>query len=367
MAMNKHEIARIFQETGLLLELKGENPFKTRAYYNGARALELLQEDLEELVREKRLTEIKGIGKTLAENIEELVLKGKLSLYDELRTGIPGSVVEMLKIPGLGPKKVRLLYEQLHITGIRELEYAIKENRLAELPGFGEKTQNRLLLGIEYLKSNQGLYYYAEALRVVLEILEALKENPGIQKISLAGSLRRAMEVVKNIDLVATGEKPTEIIRYFSGLSQVEDILILEDNRASVILKSGIQADLRAVPGWEYAPALRYYTGSKEHNQALAHLAAEKGLTINQHGIFRGKENIECFNEEDLFRMLGLFYIPPDLREILPQVDFRIFFHSSFQEVKPIQDSIVLQLLIALECGHFYLGPAKLPVQNLRR
>lgn len=320
--MNRHEIARVFQELGLLLELKGDNPFKTRAYYNGARIIDLLQEDLETLVREKRLEDIKGIGKTLAENIEELVLTGKLGLYDELRASIPGSVVEMLKIPGLGPKKIRILYEKLDITGIRELEYAIKENRLVELPGFGVKTQNRLLLGIEYLKSNQDLYYYAEVLKAALELLDALNEYTGVQKASLAGSIRRAMEVVRDINLVASGEKPAEIIRYFTNLSQVEDILSLDDNRVKVALESGIQAELRVVSPSEYANTLRYFTGSKEHNAALTQLAGENGLTLSAEGLFRDKQRIEYHTEEDFFKELGLFYIPPELRENKGEIEW---------------------------------------------
>lgn len=315
MVMNKHEIAGVLRDIGLFLELKGENPFKIRAYNNGARTIELLSEDPEKLVSEKRLGDIKGIGKTLAENIEELVQTGKLAVYNELRASIPNGLIEMLKIPGLGPKKIQILYEKMDIASIRELEYAIKENRLVELPGFGLKTQNRLLLGIEYLKSNQGLYYYAEVLRTSLNIIETLKRHPGVLEAEISGSMRRTAEVVRNINITASGDNPADIIRYFAYLPQVEDIISLDDNRAIVSLGSGIQVDLKVVAPKEYIYALRYYTGSKEHNRALSNHAVAKGYTLNEYSLFKGDKRIECKDEQDIYKELGLSFIPPELRE----------------------------------------------------
>lgn len=295
--------------------LKGKTPLKPRPTITGPGLWKLSRRIWSFWCGKKRLEEIKGIGKTLRENIEELYSTGRLALYEEVRASIPDGVLELLRIPGLGPKKVQILYEKLDIASMRELEYAIKENRLVELPGFGLKTQNRLLSGIEYLKSNQGLYYYAEVLKDALELLENLRQHPGVYKAGLAGSMRRAMEVVRNINLVAAGDRPAEIIRHFTLLAQVEDILSLEENRASVVLEQGIQADLRVVRPEDYACALLYYTGSKEHNKALAELAAEKGLTLEPLGIFQGGKKLECQEEKELYRTLGLAYIPPELRE----------------------------------------------------
>lgn len=322
MGMNKNEIAAVFREIGLFLELKGENPFKVRAYNSAARILELLTDDLERLVQNKGLNEIKGIGKTLAENIEELVLTGKLDLYNELRASIPDGLIEMLKISGLGPKKIQILYEKMDIASIRELEYAIKENRLVELPGFGIKTQNRLLLGIEYLKSNQGLYYYAEILRPSLDLIEALKKHSGVAGASISGSMRRRVEVVKDINITASGENPAEIIRYFTYLPQVEDIISMDDNRAIVGLGSGIQVDLKVVAPRDFVYVLRHDTGSREHNQALIDYAFKKGYTLNEQGLFQGDQRIECQDEKEIYKVLGLNYIPPELRENRGEIEW---------------------------------------------
>lgn len=313
--MNKQEVARILQEIALLLELSGENPFKSRAYANGARTIELLQEDLTLLVREKRLETIRGIGAALAEKITEIVLTGRSLYYEELRASIPPGVIEMLRIPGLGPKKVQILYDKLGISSIRELEYAVKENRLVDLPGFGAKSQAKVLTGIEYIKSQQGMYYYSEALIIGQELIELLAKHPAVSDISLAGSIRRAKEVVKDIDLVAASDNPEIVTAYFAHLPEVREVLGRGQIKASVIMKSGIQADLLVVNPLDYPYALHHFTGSKEHNVALRHLAKEKGLKINEYGVFREEEIIPCKSEEEIYQALGLNYIPPELRE----------------------------------------------------
>ncbi|MCR4440634.1 MAG: DNA polymerase/3'-5' exonuclease PolX [Peptococcaceae bacterium] len=313
--MNKHEVARVLREIGLLLELKEDNPFKSRAYYNGARAVELLQEDLQALVSEKKLEGIKGIGKALSEKISELVLTGDLAYYRRLKASLPEGVLELLKIPGLGPKKVKALYEELDISSLRELEYACKENRLVELRGFGGKTQSEVMAAIDYLKKFQDQYYYAEALGQGLALLEEIKKHPGTKEASLAGSIRRAREVVKDIDLVAAGEDTEKLNRFFAGLPQVREVLESGGTCSLVRLETGIRAKLRVVGREEYPYALCYFTGSKEHNAALRRLAGGKGYTISERGLFAGEKKIDCRCEDEIFQVLGLSFIPPELRE----------------------------------------------------
>lgn len=319
--MDKHSVAMILKEIGLLLELKGENPFKSRAYYNGARTVEFLEEDLEILVKENKLRDIKGIGQALNEKITELVLTGSLKYYDELKASIPQGLMEMLNIPGLGPKKIKVLHDELAISSIADLEYACKENRLIELKGFGPKSQENILKGIEYLKRFQGQYYYGEAIAAAEEILEELKKSPHLGEISLAGSIRRYKEIVKDIDMVASSNNPGELTRYMSELSQVTDVIALGETKASVKLCLGINLDLRVVKPQEYPYAVHHFTGSKEHNTAMRHRAKTMGLKMNEYGIFRGEQRIECADEIEVFKALDLEYIPPELRENLGEIE----------------------------------------------
>ena len=313
--MDKQSIFMILKEIGLLLELKGENPFKSKAYYNGARTLELLEEDLETLVKENRLKDIKGIGQALNEKITELVLTGHLKYYDELKASVPQELIEMFNIPGLGPKKIKALHDELAISSIADLEYACKENRLVDLKGFGAKSQKNILESIEYLKRFQGQYYYSEAIIVAEEILEELKKSSYLIDISLAGSIRRCKEIVKDIDLVASSNNPGELTRYMAELSQVMDVLALGETKVSVKLHLGINLDLRVVKPQEYPYALHHFTGSKEHNTAMRHRAKTMNLKMNEYGIFRGEQLLKCADEIEVFKTMGLEYIPPELRE----------------------------------------------------
>jgi len=318
----KQDVSSLLQEIAQLLELKGESAFKSRAYYNAARTVELMGEDeLHRLVEEDKLKEVKGIGDALNEKLKELVLTGSLDYYEELKESIPESLLELLKIPGLGPRKVKALYDTLGITSLGELEYACRENRLVNLKGFGAKTQDNIMKGIEFIRRYQGQHYFSEAREVATGLLEEIKKFPALDRVSLAGSIRRCKELVKDIDLVASTSGPQQLVQYFTEISTVSEVLAKGDTKVSVRLQEGINADLRVVQEKEFPCALHHFTGSKEHNTALRHHAKTMGLKINEYGLFRGEERMDCRSEEGLFQTLGLPYIPPELRENYGEIE----------------------------------------------
>ncbi len=319
--MNKYEIAAVLNDIGLLLELKGENFFKSKAYYDAARTMELLDEDPEILVKEDRLKDIKGFGKALTKKITELVTTGKLQYYEELKQSIPGGLIEMLKIPGLGPKKIRAIYEKLGISTIGELKYACLENRLTKLPGFGEKTQQKVLEGIENLDKYRGRFHYHEAARMAAELIETLRKSGKVIRCSEGGSIRRKKETVKDIDILASSEDSEAVMELFTGHPLVAQVTSKGSTKSSVILYNGMAADLRVVSDEEYPYALHHFTGSKEHNTAMRHISKQHGIKMNEYGLFRGDELIICRTEEEIFQVFGMSYIPPELRENAGEIE----------------------------------------------
>jgi DNA polymerase (family 10) len=313
--MDKKEVAAILDEIGTLLELKGENPFKSRAYSAGARAVEELEEDLFAIIKENRLREIKGIGEGLAQKISELVLTGHLTYYEELKQELPESLREMLRIPGLGPKKIKLLHDQLGIKSIGELEDACNENRLIELPGFGEKSQQKVLQGIGFLRKYQNQFLYSTAFEAAEPIFTSLSKLKQVTRASLAGSLRRKKELVKDIDIVVSTPDSTAVMDYFTAHSQAESIIAKGDTKSSIITAAGIQVDVRTVSDREFPYALHHFTGSKEHNIAMRGRAIQMGMKMNEYGLFKGEKLVPCKDEEEIFKSLKLDYIPPELRE----------------------------------------------------
>jgi DNA polymerase (family 10) len=320
--MDKEKLAEILVEIGTLLELKGENPFKTRAYVNAARTLEGLTEPLNKLVEEKRLGDIKGIGEALQQKITELVTTGKLKYYDELKASVPPGLVEMLGIPGVGPKKVKALHDKLGIESIEQLEAACKAGKVATLEGFGEKTQSKILEGIAFKRTYAARHHLDVALAVAEPILESLRSHPDVIRCSTGGSLRRWRETIGDIDFLVSTKKPAAVIDYFTSQPGILSISAKGETKASVILEGGIQADLRAVSDTEYPFALLYFTGSKEHNIVMRQRAIARGLRLNEYGLFKSKEEtrdpkllVPCKTEEDVFVELGLAYVPPELRE----------------------------------------------------
>jgi DNA polymerase (family 10) len=320
--MEKQKVAEMLVEIGLLLELKGENPFKTRAYSNAARAIETLAEPLLNIVTENRLAEVRGIGESIQKKVVELVTTGKLKYYDELKASIPPGFAELLQIPGMGPKKIKALYEKLGIASIEQLEAACKDGKVAPLDRFGEKTQAKILEGIQFKRQYSARHRLDEALAAAEPILERLREHPDVIRCSTGGSLRRWRETIGDIDFLVSSKKPSNVIEFFTSQPGVLSVSAKGDTKASVIVTGGIQADLRVVSDAEYPFALAYFTGNKEHNITMRQRAIARGLRLNEYGLFRSKEEtrdpklrLPCKTEEEIFAELGLAYIPPELRE----------------------------------------------------
>ena len=320
--MDRDQVVDVLTDIATLLELKGENPFKTRAYLNGARAIETLDESLDQLVAENRLGEVRGLGEALQKKIAELVTTGKLAYYEELKASIPSGLRELLTIPGLGPKKVKALHDQLLIDSIEKLERACQENKVATLKGFGEKTQSNICEGINRRRSYASRHLLAEGLSVAEPILESLRQHPDVIRCGIAGSLRRHKEIIGDVDFLASSKHPNCVIDHFTTLPGIESVSAKGETKASVVLKGGIQCDLRVVSDAEYPFALAYFTGSKEHNIVMRQRAIQRGLRLNEYGLFRSKEEtrdpglrVDCKTEDEIFENLGLTYIPPELRE----------------------------------------------------
>lgn len=314
-ALDNKEVSAILREVALLLELKGENPFKARAYSNAARSVEILEKDLGTIIREGRLKEIKGIGDTMAQHITELVNTGRLQLHEELKTSIPSGHLEMLKIPGLGSRKIKALSDTLGIKTIGELEYACLENRLVELQGFGQKTQERILQGIQQIKKYQGQYLYGEAIVTAEEILKKVLSHPRIIRASLAGSLRRKMEVVRNINLVLSTHHPKEVWSFFSKLPEVEVVRFIDASIGRCSLLSGVEVDLRITSNPAFPYNLFHLTRSLSYWNSMLERAKAVGLKLSEGGFRRNGTLISFEEEEEIFNVLGLDFIPPEVRE----------------------------------------------------
>ncbi len=313
--MKNKEIAEIFQKTAALLEIKGENPYRIRAYQRAAQTIEALTTDVEELAKAGRLEKLPGIGKDLAQKILEILSTGTLSLYEELKKEVPQSLLLLLEVPGLGPKKVKVLYEKLGVDSIEKLEEVCKTHKVSRLPGFGVKTEQNILKGIKLLKEKRGRRPLGEVLPLAEEIVSILKRRSPVEKISIAGSIRRRKETVKDIDVLITSKNPLEVMKKVAELELVEEVIAFGETKTSVRLRQGIQMDVRVVKPESWGAALAYFTGSKAHNIRVRELALEKGLKINEYGVFKGEKRIAGRAEEEVYAAVGLPFIPPELRE----------------------------------------------------
>lgn len=328
--MEKKEIVDILEEMGTLLELQGANPFKSRAFHNASRALEGFTGDLPAAVQSGAIREVKGIGEGIAKVIGDLVTAGRSRDYEDARKGIPAGVLDMLRIQGLGPKRIRLLHQKLKITSIDALEKAAKDGRLAKLEGFGKKTEENILTNIEALRKRSDKSLFPVAEEAASRMLAALKDVKGILRTSVAGSLRRRKEVIGDVDLLvsATDASRQNIMKQFVSHPDVERVIGQGDTKSTVMLRQGISCDLRIVSDQEFPFALNYFTGSKEHNVEMRTRARRLGLSLNEYAFTaveeKGKKKTKIpavRSEEDLYKALGLAYVPPELREMMGEFE----------------------------------------------
>jgi DNA polymerase (family 10) len=316
MPVHNADLTAIFTEIADRLEIEGANPFRIRAYRNAARILGDLPQEARVLVeRGDDLTRLPGIGNDLAGKIKEIVSTGHCTLLDRLRRELPPAITELLKIPGLGPKRVKALYHDLDVQTVEQLHRAARDGRIRELPGFGEKTELNILQALEAHSSQSQRFklataaQYADALRAFLQAL------PGVQQVTVAGSFRRMRETVGDLDILVTAAPDSPVMQRFTAYDEVAEVLAAGETRASILLKCGIQVDLRVLAQQSYGAALHYFTGSKAHNIAIRRIAQQLGLKINEYGVFRGAKRIAGDSEESVFRAVGLPFIPPELRE----------------------------------------------------
>lgn len=315
-------MAAALEEIAVLMELSGENPFKTRSYENAARAIEAIDADIDTLVREKRLREIKGVGDALEEKIAELVTTGRLEYLEALRAHFPATLFELFGIPGLGPKRIRQLWDELGVDSLSALEDACSRGDLAKLKGFTAKLQGKILEGIAFARQHQNEHLYNECSAIAEELLEYLREDPAVLQSAMAGSLRRHKEVIKDVDLVVSSAHPAEVMRRFVRAPRVIKVTGHGETKASIVVDPGIAVDLRVVTDQEFPFALAHFTGSKEHNVVMRQRAKERGLKLNEYGLFREDETcLSCRSEEDIFRALDLPFIAPELRENLGEFE----------------------------------------------
>jgi DNA polymerase (family 10) len=321
--MNRNEVAAALSEIGTLLELLGENPFKTRAYGNAARLIKTMDQDLDELVNSGQVDSLKGIGKALAEKISLLVRDDRLPYLEDLRTRVPAGLMKWLRIPGLGPKKVRAIHQALAISTLGELEYACQENRLRDLDGFGQASQDRIVAGIHRLRKNAGRFLQPVVQEEAVRLLELVRSVSGVIRAEVAGSVRRRTETSKDIDIVVASTDPEPVMEAFADSEQVEDITGRGPTKCSVVLKSGPSADLRVVEDTAFPFTVMYFTGSKDHNIAMRSRARTAGLKLNEYGLVPedGGNSLPCVDEEAIYSTLDLPYIEPELREDLGELE----------------------------------------------
>lgn len=321
--MKRLEVADLFEQIADLLELKGDNPFRIRAYERAALNLRNLTGDLEEMAASGSLREIPGIGKDLAAKIGEILSTGRLLFLEKLKSQVPESLVTLMSVPGIGPKTAKLVYGRFKVKSIRELEELVRAGKLKVLPGLREKKEENILRGIQLLKSGQERMTLGTALNLAREILKFLKGAPEIQRMEGAGSLRRRKDTVRDLDLLITSTHPGKVMDRFVKLPWVAQVQAHGQTKSSIRTRQGVQVDLRVVEPESFGAALVYFTGSKAHNIRIRSLANRLGLTVNEYGVFREKtgRKVAGKEEEGVYRALGLAWIPPELREDLGEVE----------------------------------------------
>jgi DNA polymerase (family X) len=293
-------------------------PFKPYAYQKAALTLETLKDDIGDIYRKggiKALKEIPNIGENIAKKIEEVLTTGRLRYYEEFKKKMPIDLDEIVRVEGVGPKKAKVLYEKLGVTNLKQLEDEARSGRIAPLAGFGEKTQKNIIEAIEFLKRSHGRFLLGEILPVANEVVDRLKAMKEVKKIEIAGSLRRMKETIGDVDILVTSDNPTKVMDFFTSQPGVVKIWGKGSTKSSVRMKEGFDMDLRVIPGESYGAALQYFTGSKDHNIALRKIAIDRGLKLNEWGLFRGSQSVASRTEEDVYKAIGLRWMPPEIRE----------------------------------------------------
>ncbi|MBY0589257.1 DNA polymerase/3'-5' exonuclease PolX [bacterium] len=370
--IDRHAIAEIFEQCGTLLELKGENPFRCNAYHNAARAIERLEGSLEQMLASGDLAKVKGIGTTIVEKVAEIVRTSRLEFHEELLRATPPGLIEMLRINGLGPKRIKLMHDELGIDSLPSLRQAIDDGRLAKMKGFGSKSVQKILEAILFLDRAGKRVLLPTAIGWANRLMEPLRQHPDVRRISLCGSLRRGRDTIKDIDILVASERPDELMTLFTTLPEVAQVVAHGSTKSSVILDCGMAADLRIVTSAQFPFALHYFTGSKEHNVAVRSLAQSKGYKLNEYELVGPDGPIPCDAEADIFRALGLDFIPPELREdtgeiesatrgeipfLLERADITGVFHCH-TTASDGQNSLEEMALACQSHGYSYLGIA---------
>jgi DNA polymerase (family 10) len=335
--MKNQQIAKIFGEIAELLELKGENVFRIRAYQRAAQNLDGLSKDVSTLSREE-LESIPGIGKDLAGKIREYLETGIILKHEELKKEIPEGVLQLLSVPGLGPKKAMMLHEKIKVKSVDELEAAILQGKLAGLPGIQKKSVENILHGVELIKRGTDRRLLGRVLPIAEDMVKRIKDGAPVGRIEVAGSIRRWKETVKDIDILTTSKDPKRVMDVFCELPSVDRVLAHGDTKSSVVTEDGVQVDLRVVDEESFGAALQYFTGSKQHNIRLREMAVRAGLKINEYGVFResGKKKIGGKEEEDVYKALKLPYIPPELREDTGEIEAAL--HGKLPDLVTVND-----------------------------
>lgn len=315
--MNNVQIAAAFEEIADILDFQAENPFRVRAYRNAARTIHDLPEPVEAVLADesRSLTDIQGIGKDLAEKIAGLVNSGSLPMLEELRAKVPSSVLALMRIPGVGPKKAAALFKELQVSTLDELRSACQAHRVRELKGFGAKTEDTILAGLDIAGEAAKRFYWSEADAFAQAIAMHLKACPSIEQLELAGSYRRGRETVGDLDILVVSSNVAEVMDQFATFDGAATVLARGETKMSQRLASGLQVDLRVVPAESFGAALQYFTGSKDHNVVLRGMAKARGLKINEYGVFRGETYVGGRTEEEVYAVLDLPCFPPELRE----------------------------------------------------
>lgn len=371
MIVSNRDIAEIFDKLADLLEIKGDNPFKIIAYRNAARTIGNMGTDLSKMVEEGvNLPEIPTIGKNIAQKIKEIIETGKLSKLKTLQNQFPPHLLDLLTVKGVGPKRAKILYESLHIGSLEELKKAAQAHKIRELNGFGEKLENLILKGTVLAKKEGKRFMYAIVEPHAKALLAYLKGFREVLQIEIAGSYRRKKETLGDLDILTTAKNPKHVIEHFIKYKEIKEIISQGTTRSTVILNSNLQVDLRCVSDESYGAALHYFTGSKSHNIAIRIMAAERGLKVNEYGIFRGRQKVAGKTEEEMYKSVGLSYIEPELREnrgelkaaqmdklpdLIKLKDIRgdLHMHSRYSDG---QNSVMEMVKAAKELGYEYIA-----------